>query len=420
MSINTQVVNRARLLHRFVEYCRIDTTANDATDAYPSSPGQWELGRLLVAQLRALGLDNVEHTEHGLVYATIPPAPGVESPVVALIAHLDTSPETSGRGVNPQVITQYAGGDIALPAVPERVIRAADNPELQQLVGCTLITSDGRTLLGADDKAGVAIIMEVAHILMECPQVPHGPVRLLFTCDEEIGRGTRHVDLGKLGAHVGYTLDGPGADQVDVETFSADLAVVRVRGINIHPSIAKGRMVNAVRAAAAFLNQLPRDRLAPEVTADREGFLHPYQITGGVEEVTLRILLRDFETERLAQYADQLRHWAHQVERQFPGSQLRVDIHPQYRNLREGLAREPRAVELALEAFRRLGRTPRTTLVRGGTDGSLLTSMGLPTPNLSSGQHNQHSPLEWACLEEMMIAAQVVLVLLGLWAEQNC
>lgn len=416
MTVHVPNVNRGRLLDRFLRYVRIDTTANDATEEYPSSPGQWELGRLLTGELTDMGIEDVQQTEHGLVYATIPPSPGVQSPTVALIAHLDTSPETSGKDVAPQVIRNYQGGDIVLPVVPERVIKVEENPELQQLIGCTLITTDGRTLLGADDKAGVAIIMEVAHCLLEHPQWNHGRVRILFTCDEEIGRGVSRVDLQKLNAHVGYTLDGKGANEVDVETFSADLAVVTVHGVNIHPSIAKGRMVNAVRAAAHFLGKLPHDKFAPEVTAERQGFLHPYQIAGGVATTTIRILLRDFQTDQLAEYARWLYQWADDVVADFPGCKIDVKIQPQYRNLRDGLIKEPRAVAFALEAHRNLGRQPRESIIRGGTDGSILTERGLPTPNLSSAQHNPHSPLEWACLEEMVQAAEVVLELLRLWA----
>ena len=284
-------------------------------DDYPSSPGQLELGRLLVDELHAVGLADARQDEHGIVLATIPADGNGSPPSIAFCAHLDTSPETSGKGVKPQVIGDYAGGDIVLPGDPGRVIRAADNPELDALRGRTLITSDGTTLLGADDKAGVAIIMETAAWLVEHPEIRHGPLRLCFTCDEEIGRGVDHLDLAQIGAAACYTLDGQGSDLIDVETFSADLAEVTIRGVNIHPSIAKGRMINAVRAAARFLEQLPRDRLSPETTEDRQGFLHPYQISGGVGEVKLHVLLRDFLTPELADLAAMLREAAERVNR---------------------------------------------------------------------------------------------------------
>jgi tripeptide aminopeptidase len=242
---------------------------------------------------------------------------------------------------------------------------------------------------------------------------------VLFTCDEEIGRGVRHVDVAKLAAAACYTLDGQGADEIDVETFSANLAVVKVHGVNIHPSIAKGRMVNAARAAAAYIDRLPRTTLAPEVTDDREGFLHPYAIAGGVAEATLRILMRDFDSAALEEQASLLRQRAAEVEQEFPGVRIEVAITPQYRNMADGLRSDPRAVDYAIEAHRRLGREPKMTIVRGGTDGSQLTERGLPTPNLSTGQHNLHSPLEWACLEEMVQAAQVLVELAMLWAEDS-
>ncbi|MHB0961444.1 MAG: peptidase T [Pirellulaceae bacterium] len=411
-------MNSARLLERFLRYVAVDTMANDNAQTYPSSPGQLELGRMLAGELSEAGLTDVRHDRYGLVMATLPATVDHDVPVVAFNAHLDTSPETSGAQVRPQVIRNYLGGDIVLPGDPGQVIRVAENRELEQLRGATLITSDGTTLLGADDKAGVAIIMEMAEYLTEHPEVPHGPVRILFTCDEEIGHGVDHVDLPQLAAHVGYTLDGAGANTIDVETFSADLATVTVRGINIHPSIAKGRMVNAVRAAGCLLDRLPRHMLAPESSAGREGFLHPYVVQGGVAEVTLKILLRDFDTSVLADHARLLNDHARDVERAFEGVRIDVQVRAQYRNMADGLAREPRAVQFAQEAHTRLGRTALLTIIRGGTDGSLLTAKGLPTPNLSSGQHAPHSPLEWACLDEMILATELLQELVQVWSEK--
>lgn len=413
-------VNHARLLGRFLRYVQIDTTADESAKSYPSSPGQLTLGKLLADELREMGLKDVERDAHGLVWATIPatakPNTNQPLPVVAFNAHVDTSPETTGRNVKPHVIRNYAGGDIPLAGDPTKVIRTADNPELNQLVGKTIITTDGTTLLGADDKSGLAVIMELAHTLVEHPQLLHGPIRILFTCDEEIGHGIDHVDLAKLGATVCYTLDGQGAGEIDTETFSADLATVTVRGINIHPSIAKGRMVNAIRAAAAFIDCLPKAGFSPETTDGREGFLHPYTIEGGVAAVKIKILLRDFDSSQLAANADRLRKAAREIIAEVPGCQIDIQIAKQYRNMGDGLTKEPRAVAHAQEAFRRLKRDCKLTTVRGGTDGSQLTERGLPTPNLSTGEHNPHSPLEWTCLEEMTAAVEVLVELVQVWA----
>lgn len=404
-----------RLLERFCRYVQIDTQANEAAGTYPSSQGQWELGKLLLEELRGMGLADAEQDKHGLVFATVPATQTQSSPVIAFIAHLDTSPETTGHRVRPIVHRHYDGKDIVLPGDPTKVIRVTDSPELATLVGKTLVTTDGTTLLGADDKAGIAIIMEAAQQMLEHPEIPHGPVRICFTCDEEIGHGVDHVDLQKLGAHVGYTLDGTGQGEIDGETFSADLAVVRITGVNIHPAIAKGRMVNAVRLAGAFLDRLPWKALSPETTADRDGFLHPYKIDGGVAQTTLRILLRDFDTPQLAVKAQILRDVARELEREHPPAKIEVEVSPQYRNMADGLVKEPRAVEFAVEAMQAVGLAPKRTIVRGGTDGSRLTELGLPTPNLSAGEHNLHSPLEWTCLEEMATATRVVIELARRW-----
>ena len=413
-------MNEQRLLERFVRYVQIDTTADPRSTNYPSSPGQLRLGKLLVDELQALGIGDAAQDEHGIVLATLSGTRGRTSPVIVWNAHLDTSPETSGTNVRPQIWRAYDGRDIVLPADPTRVLRVAENPELAQLIGETIITTDGTTLLGADDKAGIAVIMEAAAWLLEHPEINRPPIRICFTCDEEIGHGVDHVDVPRLGAVAAYTLDGAAADQIDLETFSADLARVTVRGVNIHPSIAKGRMINALRVATAFLDRLPRTTLAPEVTADRQGFLHPYQIEGGVEEVRLSILLRDFDTPKLADLAELLYSAAAAARAEFPGSAIEVAVTPQYRNMAEGLAREPRAVAFAEQALRRLGRTPERTVIRGGTDGSRLTELGLPTPNLSTGEHNPHSPLEWTCLKELRLAAEGFVSLAQVWADESC
>jgi tripeptide aminopeptidase len=407
------------LLDRFCRYVRVDTQADEAATTYPSSPGQLVLGKTLADELRTLGLRDAEQDDHGIVMATLPSTVGYAAPTIAWIAHVDTSPETSGKNVRPQVHEKFGGGDIVLPGDPSKVIRVADNPELARLTGKTIITTDGTTLLGADDKAGVTVIMEAAAQLLARPEIPHGPIRICFTCDEEIGHGVDHLDLKKLGARVAYTLDGGGTGEIDGETFSADLAVVTFRGVNIHPSVGKGRMVNAVRLAGMFLDRLPRAVLSPETTADREGFLHPYRIEGGVAEVTIRILLRDFDTARLADRAAVLHAAAATVSAEYARASIDVKVTPQYRNLADGLAKEPLALALAQEAMRRAGLEPKLTIVRGGTDGSRLTEIGLPTPNLSTGEHNPHSPLEWTCLEEMESAVAVLIQLAKVWGEQS-
>ena len=406
-----------RLLTRFLHYVKVDTTANDTTDEYPSSQGQFELGRMLIDELKQMGVDQVAQDARGIVIATIPGNTEHDVPTVALNSHLDTSPETTGKNVQPQVIRNYNGGDIVLPKDHNQVIRVEENPQLNELLGCTLITTDGTTLLGGDDKAGLAIIMESVESLYEQPEISHGPIRVVFTCDEEIGRGVDHVDVPGLGAAVCYTLDGPGAGQIDVETFSADMATVTVRGKNIHPAIVQGRMVNAIKAGAALIDRLPRATLSPETTTDRSGFLHPYTFDGGVGEVKIRILIRDFDTPMLSEHAATLARIAAEVQRDFPGTEIDIKVTAQYRNLGDGLKNEPRAVEFAEEAFRRLNLLHRRSIIRGGTDGSRLTELGLPTPNLSSGQHNPHSVLEWACLDQMVQAVRVNIQLLQVWAE---
>lgn len=407
-------MNRQRLLDRFLQYVKMDTMANDEVQDYPSSPGQLELGKLVLGQLHEMGLGDAVQDEHGIVMATVPG--NVDAPVVAFNAHLDTSPETTADGVAPHVIESYDGNDIALSGNPDKVITKEKCPALAGLVGKTLITTDGTTLLGGDDKAGVAIIMELANHLIENPDIPHGPVRLLFTCDEEIGRGAIHVDVEKVNATAAYTFDGGGQNNVDVETFSADLATVAFQGINTHPAYAKDKMVNAIRAMAKFVDQLPPE-VVPERTSGREGFMHPYTLEAGVAEAKLKVLLRSFDTSQLADYAETLKGIASHVESEIPGCKIDVVVTRQYRNLGDGLKKEPRAAAYAIEAHKRLGRPVVEDIIRGGTDGSQFTEMGLPTPNLSSGQHNIHSPLEFACLDEMMAACEVGVELVKIWAE---
>ena len=412
-------VSTPTLLDRFCRYVRIHTEAAEGSSTYPSSPGQWDLAKLLLGELKAFGLADATINEFGIVTATLPATVPHATPVIAWFAHMDTSPETSGKNVKPVIHAKYDGRDIVLPADPSRVIRREDSPELANCIGKTVITTDGTTLLGADNKAGIAVIMETVPYLLQNQSIPHGAVKICFTCDEEIGHGVDHVDVPKLGAVVGYTLDGAAQAEIEGETFSGDKATVTIRGKNIHPSIAKGRMVNAVRLAGMFIDRLPASILSPETAEGREGFLHPYRIEGGVAEVPITFIVRDFVTAKLADYAAMLRSIAATITAEFPTANIEVAIDQQYRNMADGMKNEPRAMKLAIEATKLAGLEPKVGFIRGGTDGCLLTAKGLPTPNLSTGEHNPHSPLEWTCMEEMESAVKVLVELAQLWGREK-
>ena len=408
-------INRQRLLDRFLRYVKVGTPADPSSGSYPSTESQRELGKILRDELLAMSITDAHQDENALVWGTVPATNDTDGPVVALVAHMDTSPEAPAVNVKPQVIQKYDGGDINLPAGNQ--ITVAESPELESLVGKTLITTDGSTLLGGDDKAGVAIIMELAQTLIENPHLSHGPIKVLFTCDEEIGCGTEKIDLEKLNATVAYTLDSGSAGLIDVETFSADGATVTFTGHNIHPAIAKDRMVNALRGACDFVAALPRETCTPETTSDRDGFIHPHTITGGVGEAKVTLILRSFESEDLVEFGKQIQQVADDVAAQTDGLNVEVALYQQYRNLREGLAMLPESISFAEEAYENLGLQCKKTIVRGGTDGSRLTEKGLPTPNLSSGQHNIHSVMEYACLDEMIQAVEHLVELSSLWGE---
>lgn len=407
-----------RLLDRFCRYVRVNTQAVEDAGTYPSSPGQLELGRLLAGELEQIGLRDVRQDEHGIVIGTIP-GNRPSAPVMAWVAHMDTSPEASGANVQPVVHRDYDGGDIVLPGDASRVIRVEETSGLASLRGRTLITSDGTTLLGADDKAGVAVIMETAERLMATPGLPRGDIRVVFTCDEEVGHGVDKIDVAAVGARVAYTLDGEGCGIIENETFSADLATVTIHGRNIHPGLACGKMINAVRLAGQFLDRLPWHRLSPERTAGRDGFLHPYGLEGGVAQARIKILLRSFVTAELATQAEILRAVAGLIMADHPGARVDVEVREQYRNMIEPLAHEPKATALAEEAMRLAGLEPRYEVIRGGTDGARLSALGLPTPNLATGMYNYHSPLEYACLEEMETAVEVLIHLAELWSRER-
>ncbi len=405
------------LLDRFCRYVKVETTAVEDTDEYPSSPGQLELGAMLMEEMKALGLQDVAAYEGGVVMGTIPG--NVDgAPTIAWLAHQDTSPEASGKDVKPVVHENYDGNDIVLPGDTSKVIKVSEYPELGELKGKTVITSDGTTLLGADDKAGIAAIMTAAEYLINHPEIKHGPIRVVFTCDEEVGRGTDKVDIDKINAIAAYTLDGEGEGGIENETFSADLATVTVTGFNIHPGFAKDKMVNAIRIMSEFIARMPREK-SPECTEGRDGFLHPYVLEGGVDKATVRILLRSFVTAELETEAAILRDIAAAVGAEHPKARIDVDVKKQYRNMIEYLKKDPRVVDLAAQAIRNAGLEPKFQSIRGGTDGSRLSEMGLPTPNLSTGMHNFHSPLEFACLEEMQTAVKVLIELAQLWGKEK-
>ena len=392
---------------RLVRYAQVWTTSDPDSPSAPSTARQLDLSRLLLDELKGLGLD-AELSDAGIVYGTLPG--NVDAPTIGLVAHVDTSPDVSGENVKPQVF-RYDGGPHPLPADPSQVLDPDEWPELANHVGHELISSDGTTLLGADDKAGVAEIMTAVAYLVRNPDVPHGPVKVAFTPDEEIGHGVDNFDLDGFGAEVAYTLDGSTAGEIQDETFSALEARVHFRGRAVHPGYAKDILVNAIRLAADFVAALPRE-LSPERTEERAGFIHPTRITGDAENVEVRMILRDFDEELLERHAQVVRETAVRV------GGAEVELRRQYRNMKETLDTVPHAVELATEAIRRAGVEPRRSLVRGGTDGSRLTELGLPTPNIFTGGQQYHSQREWVCVADMGAAAETIVHLAQLWAER--
>jgi tripeptide aminopeptidase len=402
----------ATVLDRFLRYVTYDTQAREDSDTYPSTPGQLVLLRDLVAELHAMGVADAAMDAHGYVMATIPATAGYAAvPAVGFIAHVDTSPEMSGANVTPIVHHAYDGRDLVLPDDPEAVLRAADWPYLGECLGHDLVTASGTTLLGADNKAGVAVIMTAAAHLMAHPEVPHGPIRIAFTPDEEIGRGTLHFDVARFGAASAYTMDGGQRGELEWESFSADALTVAFRGFNTHPGYAKGRMVNAIKVAARFIDRLPAEGLSPEATDGRDGFVHPYVLQAAVDRTAVRFILRDFETAGLRDQEALLRGLAQAVVGEFPGAAFEVQVEEQYRNMREVLDRHPEVVERARRAIARVGLTVRERPIRGGTDGSRLSFMGLPTPNLFVGEQNFHSRLEWVSVQDMEQAVAVIVEL---------
>lgn len=408
-------------LDRFLRYVKIDTQSAEDMPQVPSTSKQLDLARLLLKELKAMGVKRATLDAHGYVMATIPAnlpkdhlAHG-KVPRVGLIAHLDTSPSASGAGVKPQVFT-YRGGDIRLPGNPEVVIRTRENPELKGQVGKLIVTSDGTTLLGADDKAGIAAIMALAEQLSGPGAPLHGDLQIAFTPDEEVGRGTAHFDLAKFGAEVAYTFDGGSTGELNKETFSADSATVTVHGRNIHPGEAKGVMVNALRVLADVMVRLPRD-LSPERTEGHQGFIHPHTAGGEEALATVKLLLRDFDESGLKQQRKLLEGIIKEVRPLHPGARIELEVKPSYRNMRDRLAQVPEVADALEEATRRAGVKPRWVPIRGGTDGSRLTAMGLPTPNVFAGGQNFHGPTEWLAVEGLEKAVLVARQLLEVWVE---
>jgi tripeptide aminopeptidase len=403
------------VLDRFLRYVTVDTRADDSVASCPTTAGQLELMRMLESELRAVGITDASVDSNGYLMATIPATVSRPVPVVGFIAHVDTSPEMPGHGVKPIVHRAWDGSDIVLPDDPSAVLRAADNPELASQVGHDIVTASGTTLLGADDKAGVAAIVAAAEHLMTHLDVPHGAIRIGFTPDEEIGRGANRFDVGRFGAVCAYTLDGGSPGELEYESFSADVMRVTFRGFNTHPGFAAGKMVNAIKAAAHFIDSLPADALSPETTSGYEGFVHPYQLDAAVDKTTVRVLLRDFVTETLSDKAALIERLA-RAAADVVGASLEIERQEQYRNMREVLDLHPDVVQRARDALARIGLTPVERPIRGGTDGSRLSFMGLPTPNLFAGEHNFHSRLEWTSRQELELAAMAVVAIAEEWA----
>ncbi len=404
-----------QLVERFMRYVAIDTQSDPESNSFPSTEKQKDLSSLLAAELVQMGIADAHMDEWGYVYATIPSNADKDIPVICFCSHVDTAPDCSGYNVKPILHQQYAGQDIILPDDPTQVITTKEHPYLLQKIGDDIITASGLTLLGADDKAGVAIIMEFVHRLVNDPSIQHGKIKILFTPDEEVGRGVEHVDMQKLGADFGYTLDGSELGALEFETFSADGVDIIINGIIAHPGSAKGKMVNAIKIAADFVAALPKDTMAPEVTEGRQGFFHPTDIKGGAESATIKFIIRDFETAMLTEHEALLEEILKRVMAQYPGATYQYKVKEQYRNMREILDQHPEVVRHAADAIRECGLTPLSQPVRGGTDGSRLSFMGLPCPNIFTGEMALHSKQEFVSVQDMEKAIDVLVRLVQRW-----
>ncbi len=405
--------------NRFMRYVQVDTQSDPTSSTQPSTLKQMDLSKLLVQELLEMGVNDAELDKYGYVYATIPATSDKNVPVLCFCSHVDTAPDCSGKGVKPILHKQFNGSDIILPDDPGVIISTKDHPYLLERIGDDIITASGATLLGADDKAGVAIIMDLANYLIQNPGIRHGKIRILFTPDEEIGRGVAAVNMAKLGAQFGYTLDGGERGHLEGETFSADAVIVTFHGISAHPGYAKGKMVNAIKAASAFVAMLPKDEWCPEVTDGQQGFVHPTSIEGGLEKATVQFIIRDFDTAKLSQYEDRLRGLADATVKQFPGVTADFVVKEQYRNMKEVLDNLPEVMDNAEEAYKRAGLQAARLSVRGGTDGSRLSFMGLPCPNLFTGEMGIHSKQEYVSVQDMEKAVEVLVQLAAIWEEKS-
>lgn len=420
LSLQKKMINKDSIRDRFMRYVQVDTQSDPESKANPSTEKQKNLGLLLVRELQDMGVADAELDSFGYVYGTIPSSTDKKQvPVICFCSHVDTAPDCSGSGVKPILHAPYDGKDIVLPDDPSQVLRLSENPYLKHHIGGEIITASGLTLLGADDKSGVAAIMEAARYLLEHPEIPHGTVRILFTPDEEVGRGTEKADMKKLGAHFGYTLDGGEAGSLENETFSADAAAVTFHGVITHPGYAKGKMINAIKLAGYFMDELPNDSWSPETTSGREGFVHPVSISGNAENAVVSFIVRDFETDRLAEHHARLKGIAEKLVARFPGTSITYSSHEQYRNMKDILDYHPQVTEYAAEAIRRAGLDLKMESIRGGTDGSRLSYMGLPCPNIFTGMQNIHSKLEWVGVNDMAKASETIVHLCRIWEEKS-
>jgi tripeptide aminopeptidase len=416
--VNSSLNFQHGVTERFLRYVTIDTQSDPESPTCPSTEKQKDLGRLLASELMTLGLADAHIDEHGYVYGTIPANTSKKVPVICFCSHMDTSPDCTGKNVRPQIVRNYRGGDITLPADPSQVIHIAEHPALKDQIGNDIITTDGTTLLGADNKAGIAEIMDAAQFLVHNPQIKHGTIKILFTPDEEIGRGVDKVDLKKLGADFAYTIDGETAGQIEDETFSADAATITIHGVSAHPGFAKGKMEHAIKIAAAIVDRLPKDTCSPETTEGKQGFLHPIGISGALEQAKLGLIVRDFTVAGLKEKEALLARIVKDVMKDYPRSTYAIEIKEQYRNMKEIIDRYPQTVEYAIEATRRAGLEPVRASIRGGTDGSRLSFMGLPCPNIFAGEHAFHSRLEWVSRQDMEKAVQTIVHLAMIWEER--
>jgi len=404
------------VVERFLRYVKYDTQSAENSTTYPSTEKQKELGRQLVHELKELSLQDASIDGYGYVTATLPANIQRRTPTIGFIAHMDTSPEVSGRDVKPQIHENYSGNDIIFPGDNAQILRPSENPELAKKIGNGIITSDGTTLLGADDKSGVAEIVDAVHYLTNHPEVEHGIIKIAFTPDEEVGKGVEHFDVIKFGAKYAYTLDGETLGEVENETFSADSVHVTFRGVPFHPGYARDRLVNSIKIASTFLEKLPKDGNSPETTEKMEGYVHPYAVAGGVESTLVKFIIRDFEDEGLGRKEETLRALAEETVRSYPKSNFTFETEVSYRNMRHVLDKYPQVVERATAAVSMAGLQPKLHSIRGGTDGARLCYMGLPTPNLATGGHNFHSKLEWISIQDMKKAAEVIVNLAKLWS----